>query len=47
MTVQSNAFEREDRQLVTANDLERPGAERTGPDGNLLQIIGNQVKLAA
>jgi hypothetical protein len=47
MTVQSNAFEREDRHLVTDADLERPDAKRTRPDSNLLRIIGNQVKLPA
>jgi hypothetical protein len=47
MTVQSNAFEREDRHLVADADLEWPDAKRTGPDSNLLQIIGNQGNLAA
>jgi hypothetical protein len=45
--VESDCFQREDRHLVTDPDLERPDAKRTGPDSNLLQIIGNQVKLAA
>jgi hypothetical protein len=38
MTVEGKAFEREDRHLVTDADLERPGAERTGPDSNLALI---------
>jgi hypothetical protein len=45
MTVQSNAFEREDRHLVTDADLERPGTKRTRPDGNLALIalaVGHQ-----
>jgi hypothetical protein len=39
MTMQSNAFERKDRHLATDADLERPGAKRTGPDGNFALIV--------
>jgi hypothetical protein len=38
MTVQSNAFQREDRHLATDLDLERPGAKRTRLDSNLALI---------
>jgi hypothetical protein len=38
MTVQSNAFQREDRHLATDLDLERPGAKRTRSDSNLAPI---------
>jgi hypothetical protein len=45
MTVQSNAFEREDRCLVADADIQRPGAKRTRPDSNLALIalaVGSQ-----